>query len=60
MTSKGEQTFADLIKLEHTFWNREDYTEEDIPLFSTAVDFIESHYREFLKFCELSSGSQDS
>lgn len=59
MISKGEQTFTDLIKLEHKFWNREDYTEEDIPLFSTAVDFIESHYREFVEFCKSSSEGQD-
>lgn len=58
MISKGEQTFTDLIKLEHKFWNREDYAEEDIPLFSNAVDFIESHYREFLEFFESSSTSK--
>lgn len=60
VSGKGEQVFADLIKLEHKFWNREDYGEEDIPLFTTALDFIESQYREFKKFCELRSGDKES
>lgn len=52
MTRKGEKTFGDLILLEHKLWDRKDYNEEDLPLFSIALDFIESHYREFEKFCE--------
>lgn len=52
MTRKGEKTFGDLILLEHKLWDRKDYNEEDLPLFSIALDFIESHYREFGKFCE--------
>ena len=57
---KGEQVFADLIKLEHKFWDRKDYNEEDIPLFTIALDFIESRYREFKKFCESISEDKKS
>lgn len=53
MTSrKGERTFGDLVLLEHKLWDRKDYNEEDLPLFSIALDFIESHYSEFKEFCE--------
>ena len=49
---KGEKAFRDLVLLEHKLWDRKDYNEEDIPLFRIALDFIVSHHREFIEFCE--------
>lgn len=60
MTKKGEKTFGDLVLLEHKLWERKDYSEEDLPLFSIAMDFIESHYKEFMEFCESLSEDEDS
>lgn len=48
----GKQIYEELKKLEKKFWNREDYGEEDIPLFSNAMDFIEAHKKEFEEFFE--------
>ena len=46
----GEKIFDELVKLEKKLWDREDYGEEDIPLFSNAMDFISEHKEDFIKF----------
>lgn len=48
----GTRIYEELVKLEKKLWNREDYSEEDIPLFSNAMDFIEAHEKEFEEFFE--------
>lgn len=46
----GREIFDDLIVLEKKFWNRADYSEDDITTFSNAMDFIEEHLEEFCEF----------
>ena len=46
----GKEIFNDLVDLEKKFWNREDYSEDDITTFSNAMDFIEEHLEEFEEF----------
>lgn len=48
----GTQIYEELVKLEKKLWNREDYNEEDIPLFSNAMDFITANRKEFEEFFE--------
>lgn len=46
----GRKIFNDLVDLEKKFWNREDYSEDDITTFSNAMDFIEEHLEEFEEY----------
>lgn len=50
MKDVGTQIFDDLVELEKKFWNRVDYSEDDITTFSNAMDFIEEHLEEFKEF----------
>lgn len=50
MKDVGTQIFNDLVALEKKFWNRVDYSEDDITTFSNAMDFIEEHLEEFKEF----------
>lgn len=50
MKDVGKKIFDDLVALEKKFWNREDYSEDDITTFSNAMDFIEEHLEEFKEF----------
>lgn len=50
MKDVGTQIFDDLVALEKKFWNRADYSEDDITTFSNAMDFIEEHLEEFKEF----------
>lgn len=46
----GKKIFNDLVELEKKFWNRADYSEDDITTFSNAMDFIEEHLEEFEEY----------
>lgn len=46
----SEKVYKDLVALEKKMWNREDYSEEDIPLFSSAMDFITDNRTLFMKY----------
>lgn len=48
----GEEIYKALTELEKKLWNREDYSEEDIPLFSNAMDFITANKEAFEEFFE--------
>ena len=50
MKDVGTQIFDDLVALEKKFWNRVDYSEDDITTFSNAMDFIEENLEEFKEF----------
>lgn len=50
MKDVGTKIFEDLVALEKKFWNREDYSEDDITTFSNAMDFIEEHLEEFKEY----------
>lgn len=50
MKDIGTQIFDDLVVLEKKFWNRADYSEDDITTFSNAMDFIEEHLEEFKEY----------
>lgn len=45
--SVGERIWDDLVTLEKKFWNREDYSEDDITTLSNAIDYIESNREDF-------------
>lgn len=45
--STGERIWDDLVALEKKFWNREDYSEDDITTLSNVVDYIESNREDF-------------
>lgn len=46
----GKKIYNDLVDLEKKFWNREDYSEDDITTFSNAMDFIAEHLKEFEEY----------
>lgn len=46
----GKSIYNELVKLEKKMWNREDYSEEDITLFSDAMDYIENNKKDFIEF----------
>ena len=48
--SVGKEIFNDLVALEKKFWDRADYSEDDITTFSNAMDFIEEHLEEFKEY----------
>lgn len=48
--SVGEKILLELWELEKKFWDRADYSEEDIPLFSNAMDFIEENSDKFIEY----------
>ena len=48
--SVGEQIWDALVELERKFWNREDYSEEDIPLLSNVIDYIDADREDFIKY----------
>lgn len=50
MKDVGTQIFNDLVALEKKFWDRADYSEDDITTLSNAMDFIEENLEEFKKF----------
>lgn len=50
MKNIGEEIYNDAVSLEKKFWDREDYGEEDIPLLSNMMDFIELHKVEFINY----------
>lgn len=50
--STGERIFEDAVSLEKKLWNREDYGEEDITLFSNIMDYIENNKEDFIKSFE--------
>ena len=50
MKDVGTQIFNDLVALEKKFWDRADYSEDDITTLSNAMDFIEEHLEEFKEF----------
>lgn len=50
MEDVGTQIFNDLVDLEKKFWNREDYSEDDITTLSNAMDFIEEYLEEFKEY----------
>lgn len=50
MKDVGTQIFNDLVALEKKFWDRADYSEDDITTFSNAMDFIEENLKEFKEF----------
>lgn len=43
----GEKIWDDLVALEKKFWNREDYSEDDITTLSNVIDYIESDREDF-------------
>ena len=45
--SVGERIWNDLVTLEKKFWNREDYSEDDITTLSNVIDYIESNREDF-------------
>lgn len=52
----GNNMFDDLVNFEKRLWNREDYYEEDITLFSWVVDYIEANKKDFEKFVKEKAG----
>lgn len=52
MNSKSEELFEELLKLEDRLWNREDVGDDDLPLFSHAIDFIVANKDRFIKFID--------
>lgn len=46
----GDDILENAVALEHKLWNREDYSEEDIPLFSNIMDFIMENKESFIKY----------
>lgn len=46
----GKKIYNELVALEKRLWNREDYGEEDITLFSNAMDFIADNLAEFTEY----------
>lgn len=50
--STGERIFEDAVNLEKKLWNREDYGEEDITLFSNIMDYIENNKEDFINSFE--------
>lgn len=50
MKDVGTQIFNDLVALEKKFWDRADYSEDDITTLSNAMDFIEENLKEFKEF----------
>ena len=46
----SEKIYKDLVALEKKMWNREDYSEEDIPLFSSVMDFITDNRTLFMEY----------
>lgn len=50
MEDVGAKIFDNLVALEKKFWNREDYSEDDITTLSNAMDFIEEHLEEFKEY----------
>lgn len=48
--SVGKEIFNDLVALEKKFWDRADYSEDDITTLSNAMDFIEAYYEEFCEY----------
>lgn len=55
----GKKIFDDLVALEKKFWNREDYSEDDITTFSNAMDFIEEHLEEFKEYFREKENGKD-
>lgn len=45
----GEKIYDDAVELEKRLWNREEYFEEDITLFSNIMDYIEHNREDFIK-----------
>ena len=45
--SVGKRIWDDLVTLEKKFWNREDYSEDDITTLSNVIDYIESNREDF-------------
>ena len=48
--SVGERIWYDLVALEKKFWNREDYSEDDITTLSNVIDYIESFNKELSEY----------
>ena len=48
--NKGEEIWDALVELEKKFWNREDYSEEDVTLLSDVIDYIESDREDFVRY----------
>ena len=43
----SDKIYDEAIELENRMWNREDYAEEHITLFSNIMDFIDSNREAF-------------
>lgn len=43
----SDKIYDEAIELENRMWNREDYSEEHITLFSNIMDFIDSDREAF-------------
>lgn len=48
--SVGEQVYSDAVDFEKRLWNREDYGEDDITLFSNIMDFVEANLKSFIAY----------
>ena len=46
----SDKIYDEAIELENRMWNREDYCEEHITLFSNIMDFIDSNREAFNNF----------
>ena len=52
LCEKGRALFDGLCDLESKFWDRKDYDEDDITLYSNGLEYIKDNYDDFIMWAE--------